>query len=125
MYPEEMRVGDKILCLHTLSDVDDLPGNVATDTRYERLSTDRSDCRLGFAAPIGLLLNCNHIVNQYVFIDDSVEALQRFEKLARNLHSLSKYSRANEINKQWIESYLNQAHSFGLVPVRSHCNVMA
>lgn len=25
MYPEEMRVGDKILCLHTLSDVDDLP----------------------------------------------------------------------------------------------------
>lgn len=123
--PEEMIVGDKILCLHTLSDVDDLPGSVQTDTRYERLSTGRSDCRLSFAAPIGLMLSCNHIVNQYVFIDDSAETLQRFEKLARNLHSLSRYSRANEINKQWIDAYLNEAHSFGLAAVRCHVNVMA
>ena len=28
LYPEEMRVGDDILCLHTLSDVEDLPGDV-------------------------------------------------------------------------------------------------
>lgn len=123
--PEEMVVGDKILCLHTLSDVDDLPGSLQTDTRYERLSTDRSDCRLSFAAPIGLLLSCNHVVNQYVFIDDSAESLKRFEKLARNLHSLSRYSRANEINKQWIDAYLNEAHSFGLTAVRCHVNVMA
>lgn len=123
--PEEMVVGDKILCLHSLSDVDDLPGSVQTDTRYERLSTGRSDCRLSFAAPIGLMLSCNHIVNQYVFIDDSAETLQRFEKLARNLHSLSRYSRANEINKQWIDAYLNEAHSFGLAAVRCHVNVMA
>ena len=123
--PEEMVVGDKILCLHTLSDVDDLPGSLQTDSRYGRLSTDRSDCRLSFAAPIGLLLSCNHVVNQYVFIDDSAESLKRFEKLARNLHSLSRYSRANEINKQWIDAYLNEAHSFGLTAVRCHVNVMA
>lgn len=123
--PEEMVVGDKILCLHTLSDVDDLPGSLQTDSRYERLSTDRSDCRLSFAAPIGLLLSCNHVVNQYVFIDDSAESLKKFEKLARNLHSLSRYSRANEINKQWIDAYLNEAHSFGLTAVRCHVNVMA
>ena len=123
--PEEMVVGDKILCLHTLSDVDDLPGSLQTDSRYERLSTDRSDCRLSFAAPIGLLLSCNHVVNQYVFIDDSAESLKRFEKLARNLHSLSRYSRTNEINKQWIDAYLNEAHSFGLTAVRCHVNVMA
>lgn len=125
MNPEEMVIGDKILCVHTLSDLDDLPGTVQTDSRYERLSTDRSDCRLSFAAPIGLLLSCNHIVNQYVFIDDSAEALQRFEKLGRNLHSLSRYSRANEINKQWIDAYLNEAHSFSLTSVRCHVNVMA
>ncbi len=42
----EMKIGDNYLCLHTLSDPEDLPSNVATDCRYERLSTDRSDCRL-------------------------------------------------------------------------------
>ncbi|SEL00369.1 Bacteroides conjugation system ATPase, TraG family [Phocaeicola vulgatus] len=41
------------------------------------------------------------------------------------MRSLSRYSRANEINRQWTEEYLNEAHSFGLVPVRCHCNVMA
>ena len=64
---EEVRIGNKRLSLHTLSDTDDLPGTVSADTRFEKLSTDRSDCRLSFAAPVGLLLSCNHIYNQYLF----------------------------------------------------------
>jgi len=122
---EEVRVGNKRLCLHTLSDTDDLPSSVSADTRYEKLSTDRSDCRLSFAAPVGLLLSCNHIYNQYLFLDNSEENLQKFEKSARNMHSLARYSRANQINKEWIERYLNEAHSFGLSSVRAHFNIMA
>ena len=122
---KEMRIGDKMLCLHTLSDTDDLPGKVRTDNRYERLSTDRSDCRLSFAFPVGLLLPCNHIYNQYVLIDDHDENLARFEKTARNMNSLSKYSRSNAINKEWIDRYLNEAHSYSLTSVRCHCNIMA
>ncbi len=123
--PEDMCIGDNVLCMHTLSDAEDLPGTVGTDTRYERLSTDRSDCRLSFAAPVGVLLSCNHVYNQYIFIDDHAENLKNFEKMARNMHSLSRYSRANQLNKEWIEEYLNEAHSKGLISVRCHCNVMA
>ncbi len=122
---EEVRIGNKKLCLHTLSDTDDLPASVAADTRFEKLSTDRSDCRLSFAAPVGLLLSCNHIYNQYLFIDNSDENLRKFEKSARNMHSLARYSRSNQINKEWIERYLNEAHSFGLSSIRAHFNVMA
>ena len=122
---EEVRIGNKRLSLHTLSDTDDLPGTVSADTRFEKLSTDRSDCRLSFAAPVGLLLNCNHIYNQYLFLDNSEANLQKFEKSARNMHSLARYSRANQINKEWIEKYLNEAHSFGLSSVRAHFNIMA
>ena len=121
----EMRIGDNRLCLHTLSDAEDLPGKVATDIRYEKLSTDRSDCRLSFASPVGLLLSCNHIYNQYVIIDNSEENLQKFEKSARNMQSLSRYSRSNSINREWIDQYLNEAHSYGLTSVRAHFNVMA
>jgi conjugation system TraG family ATPase len=125
LYPEEMRIGDDILCLHTLSDVEDLPGKLGTDFRFEKLSTDRSDCRLSFAAPVGVLLSCNHVYNQYIFIDDHAENLKNFEQTARNMQSLSRYSRANQVNKEWIDEYLNEAHSKGLVSVRCHCNVMA
>lgn len=122
---DKVRVGDNILCLHTLSDTDDLPTSVSTDSRYERLSTDRSDCRLSFAAPVGLMLSCNHIYNQYLFIEDSDENLQKFEKSARNMHSLGRYSRSNQINEEWIQEYLNVAHSQGLTSIRAHFNVLA
>lgn len=120
-----LRIGAKKVCLHTISDVEDLPGTVGTDMRYEKLSTDRSDCRLSFASPVGLLLSCDHVYNQYIFLDDSAENLRQFEKSARNMQSLSKYSRGNQINKEWIDKYLNEAHSFGLTSVRAHFNVMA
>ena len=123
--PDVMRIGDKYLSMHTLSDLDVLPQSVATDFRYERLSTDRSDCRLSFAAPVGLLLSCNHVYNQVIFLDDHDETLKRLEASARNMNSLAAYSRANAINREWVEMYLNEAHSQGLRSVRCHCNVMA
>ena len=123
--PGGMRIGDKRLCVHTLSDAGDLPGRVSTDMRYERMSTDRSDCRLSFAAPVGLLLPCNHIYSQYVFIDDAQEILRGMEKTSRNMLSLSKYSRSNAVNREWTEMYLDEAHAGGVLPVRCHCNVMA
>ncbi|WP_373130866.1 TraG family conjugative transposon ATPase, partial [Alistipes finegoldii] len=49
----------------------------------------------------------------------------RLEASARNMNSLAGYSRSNAINREWIEMYLNEAHSQGLRSVRCHCNVMA
>ena len=123
--PGEVHIGDNALCLHTISDVSDLPGKVATDCRYERLSTDKSSCRLSFASPVGLLLACNHIYSQFVFIDDHEENLKRFEKMGRNMQSLARYGRGNLVNKEWIDLYLNEAYAHGLVSVRAHFNVMA
>jgi conjugation system TraG family ATPase len=122
---EEIRIGNNRISMHTLSDTDDLPSKVSSHSRYEKLSTDRSDCLLSFASPVGLLLSCNHIYNQYLFIDNSDENLTKFEKSARNMHSLARYSRANQINKEWIEKYLNEAHSYGLQSIRAHFNVMS
>lgn len=122
--PGRMMIGDKILCMHTLTDLDDLPQQVGTDTRYERLSTDRSDCRLSFAAPVGLLLGCDHVYNQFIFLENHEEILERFERMGRNMNSLSQYSRSNAVNKEWIDLYLSEAHVGNLRSVRCHCNVM-
>ena len=51
--------------------------------------------------------------------------MQKFDKTASNMHSLSRYSRQNAINKEWIDEYLNEAHSQGLQSVRAHFNVLA
>lgn len=54
----------------------------------------------------------------------NIFAFKRFAS-SRNMQSLSRYSRGNQINKQWIDQYLNEAHSFGLTSIRAHFNVMA
>ncbi len=54
-----------------------------------------------------------------------LECCGQFEQTARNMHSLSRYSRSNLINREWIEEYLNEAHSKGLTSIRAHCNVFA
>ena len=74
---------------------------------------------------MGLLLDCSHLYNQYIFIEDSDEVLRQQEATARNMTSLSAYSRSNAINREWIDLYLNEAHSQGLQVVRCHCNVVA
>ena len=54
-------------------------------------------------------LSCNHVYNQYIFIDDHAENLKNFEQTTRNMQSLSRYSRDNQVNKEWIDEYLNEA----------------
>jgi conjugation system TraG family ATPase len=123
--PDNMVVGDKTLCCYTLADVDDLPLSVSSDRRYEGLSTDKSECRLCFAAPVGVLLNCNHIYNQYIFIGDSAENLRKLETMARRMFSLSKFSRSNAAHSESINEYLRLAAEQELKSVKAHFNVFA
>lgn len=49
----------------------------------------------------------------------------RLERTSRNMNSLSRYSRSNAVNREWIEEYLNEAHANGWRSVRCHVNVVA
>lgn len=119
----DLQIGEKLFNCFTISELEKLPGTVASDRRYEKYCTDKSNFRLGFANAIGLNLPCNHLYNQYIFIEDSAANLQKFEQKARNLQSLSRYSRENAINKEKNEQYLNEAVANGYTSVRAHCNI--
>ena len=41
------------------------------------------------------------------------------------MNSLSRYSRSNAVNKEWIDLYLSQAHVDNMLSVRCHCNVIS
>ncbi len=65
------------------------------------MNASRQTVRLPFelCRPRGRKAPGDHIYNQWIFIDDSNENLSRFEKMAKNMQSLSRYSRSNQINK--------------------------
>jgi conjugation system TraG family ATPase len=120
-----LRVGDKQLELYTLSDAGDLPALCGSRINYEKYSTDRTKFSVGFASPLGALLNCNHIFNQYVFIEDSQQTVKKLEAKKLRLQSLSAYSRENAIARDACNDFLNEAVATQKLPVKAHFNVLA
>lgn len=121
----EIRIGDNHCQLFTLSDVEDLPALCGSRINYENYSTDKTKFSIGFASVLGLLLDCNHILNQYVFIDDSQQTMKGLEKKRLRLQSLSAYSRENAIARDATSDFLNEAISAQRLPVKAHFNVLA
>jgi len=117
-------VGEKKCQLFSLSDTEDLPALVGSRTNYERYSTDRTKFSVGFASPLGQLLPCNHIYNQYIFLGDAGVRLKELEAKKLRLQSLSGYSRENAISRDAVNDFLNEAIAAGRLPVKSHFNVL-
>jgi conjugation system TraG family ATPase len=122
---DEIRIGDKQCELYTLSDAEDLPSICGSRINYDKYSTDRTKFSIGFASPLGQLLDCNHILNQYIFIDDAQKTIKRLEAKKLRLQSLSTYSRENSISRDATNDFLNEAIGQQRLPIKAHFNVLA
>jgi conjugation system TraG family ATPase len=120
-----LQVGDKHCQLFTLGDAADLPALCGSRINYDRYSTDKTKFSIGFASTLGQLLSCNHIYNQYVFIEDAQKTIQKLESKRLRLQSLSAYSRENMIARDATNDFLNEAISQQRLPVKAHFNVLA
>jgi conjugation system TraG family ATPase len=120
-----LAVGDKHCQLFTLGDAADLPGLCGSRINFDRYSTDKTKFSVGFASTLGQLLSCNHIYNQYLFIEDAQKTLQKLESKRLRLQSLAAYSRENLIARDATNDFLNEALSQQRLPVKAHFNVLA
>ncbi len=124
-FEDGIKVGINHCQLFTLADAADLPSYCGSRINYDKYSTDRTKFSVGFASPLGQLLPCNHIYNQYIFIEDAQKTIQQLENKRLRLHSLSAYSRENSITRDATNEFLNEAISQQRLPVKSHFNVLA
>jgi conjugation system TraG family ATPase len=122
---EGIRVGSHQCELYTLADAEDLPPLCGSRINYDRYSTDRTKFSIGFASPLGSLLPCNHILNQYIFIEDGQRTIKKLEAKKLRLQSLSGYSRENAISRDAVDDFLNEAIAEQRLPVKAHFNVLA
>ena len=121
----EIRIGDQHCELFTLSDTNSLPSLCGSRINFDKFSTDRTKCSIGFISPLGLLLNCNHIFNQYIFIEDAAKTIKQMESKRLRLQSLSAYSRENAISRDAVHDFLNEAVGQHRLPVKAHFNILA
>ncbi|PBJ08032.1 TraG family conjugative transposon ATPase [Flavobacterium sp. ACN6] len=124
-FDEGLSVGDKHCQLFTLGDAADLPSLCGSRINYDRYCTDKTKFSVGFASTLGQLLSCNHIYNQYIFIEDAQKTIQKLESKRLRLQSLSAYSRANITARDATNDFLNEAVSQQRLPVKAHFNLLA
>lgn len=124
-FKDDLRVGDLLCQLFTLADAEDLPPFCGSRINYDKYSTDKTKFSVGFASPLGQLLSCNHIYNQYLFIEDAQKTIRKLESKRLRLQSLSAYSRENAISRDATNDFLNEAISQQRLPVKAHFNVLA
>jgi len=124
-FEEGLAVGDKHCQLFTLGDAADLPALCGSRINFDRYSTDKTKFSIGFASTLGQLLSCNHLYNQYMFVEDAQKTIQKLESKRLRLQSLSAYSRENMIARDATNDFLNEAVSQQRHPVKAHFNVMA
>ncbi|HUC81925.1 MAG TPA: TraG family conjugative transposon ATPase [Flavisolibacter sp.] len=123
-FSDGIQIGDKHVQLFTLSSAEDLPSLCGSRINYDRYSTDKTKFSVGFASTLGQLLPCNHIFNQYLFIEDAGTTMKKLESKRLRLQSLSAYSRENAIGRDATNEFLNEAISNQRLPVKAHFNVM-
>jgi len=121
---DEIVVGDKHVEFYTLCDTDNMAALCGSRINYDKYSTDRSKFSIGFASPLGTLLNCNHILSQYIFVSDVQKTIKRLEAKKLRLQSLSAYSRENSISRDATNDFLNEAIGLQRLPIKAHFNVL-
>ncbi len=121
---EHLRVGDKIVSFYALSDIEDMPDQVYTHNEVAALSTENSTVTVGYAAPVGLMLNTNHVYNQYIFKEDKHQITPKLEARAQQMTALASFTKSNASNAQKINEFLEYAADTGYPPVRVHYNLM-
>ncbi|EHQ24625.1 TraG family conjugative transposon ATPase [Mucilaginibacter paludis] len=122
---DQVRVGEDYCNLFTLADVEDLPALCGSRMTYDPYSTDKTRFSTGLVAPLGLLLDCDHVYSQYIFIGDEGKVMKALEAKKLRLQSLSAYSRENAIARDATNDFLNEAISQQRLPVKAHFNVLA
>jgi conjugation system TraG family ATPase len=123
-FKEGIQVGNQHCQLYTLGDAEDLPALCGSRINYDKYSTDKTKFSVGFASSLGQLLPCNHIYNQYIFIENAQKTMQKLEGKRLRLQSLSAYSRENTIARDATNDFLNEAISQQRLPVKAHFNLL-
>ncbi len=117
-------IGNQHGQLYTLCNPSELPSLCGSRINYDKYSTDKTKFSVGFASALGQLLPCNHIYNQYIFLDDAQKTIKQLESKRLRLQSLSAYSRENAISKEATNDFLNEAVREQRLPVKAHFNVL-
>ena len=123
--PEGLRIGEKSIVCHLFSDLDLLPGEVASCRRSRELSTENSVVSLSYMSELGHSLNCEHVVNWFCVKEPLKDIHGSLDTKRRQMQSMSARSAENRKYAEEINEYLEKAATDQMYTVRCHVNILS
>lgn len=113
---ESVKMYDQTMISFSVSESRDLPSEVSTYKEHDGLVSS-------FALPLGILLDCNHVINQYFLMVPQESVLMELDRRRRRMESMGN-SAENRVNAEEIASHIIDIHRNGTRDVYSHLNIL-
>lgn len=121
---DRMRIGDDLLSIISLSNLDQLPDTVSLSIESSEYSTSVTSLMTSMMFPIGLGLQIPHILNQYIILTDSEKKKEEVESRQKSLIAMSQLSVENGVNAEYCDKFLMDMRVNNIRAVECHVNVM-
>lgn len=123
--PDSVRVKNKTAVCFAIGESDQLPTEISSVKRIDRYSSEGvNNVFLSMGSALGVELDCEHIVNQYIVVPSQDEITKKLESEAKKMRS-GMSSADNRVNYTEIQKYLDDAYANGLVTVLACTNIFA
>ena len=122
--PDSVSIDGRKAIAFTMSEAERMSTEVSTVSEVESLSGEGGHMCLSYTSAVGMLLDCEHVVNQYILVEPQDVVNQRLERKRKRMSS-DFGSSDNRVNGSQIGEYLDEVQRSGLFTVMSHLNVIA
>lgn len=122
--PSAVSCNRKTAQVFNIGESDHLPTEINSVLQVQSLSSMSNKVFLSYGARLGTMLDCEHIVNQYIIVPNQQELLNSIDKEKRKMLSGIK-SPDNRINAGEIQEFLDDAYKYNLYTIKSNMNIIA
>lgn len=120
---DRVKCGPRTLWAYSISESRSLPTILSPSQRVDSLSGSSSDIHLSTSAAIGPLLECEHMVNTYIFTLNQGDTMREMGGRKRRMTSMGQ-NPENRIAAEELEEFADQAHKESLTCVKAHTNIL-
>lgn len=121
--PDKVRIFDKTMLGFKISEAEEIPGEVP-DISHVNEAGSAYELFLSYGSALGVRLDCEHIVNQYILIPSQATVLQELDRKKKKMTSMMN-SPENRVNAEQIQGFIDAVHRDGMTCCYSHMNVLA
>lgn len=120
--PSYLSSVDRMAGVFSVGEASCLPSQMSSVTAVQNLGTPKFPVVMSFASKLGILLDCEHIVNQYFVTSEQREVTESIESRKKKMNSLSSQN-DNRINYEDLSKAMEQFYRDDTLLVHSHLNV--